>query len=263
MEPLDPKDLKKTTEEIKNQAKATEDLTKSTEAAADATSKLDDATAKAASARKDQIADSKTQAKMAEQFEKVSFTGIFKAKLAMKGFMESISMMDGMKIETKIDGIADLGDAFEKMSTVGFFGARRAKKGMKILGGALVDMQKMTGGPMSVMSSGFGDMAKSMEVMGGMGFFAARRVKKFLKMFIGQLTPFVKDIAGLDTGPALEPIFKMIDGFSKFADKGNKAKKAVKSLAQAMATVMGMKIKMSKRKRAGWGVKRLSARKKD
>jgi len=243
-----PEDLKKTTEELKNQAKATDDLAKSTEAAADATSKLDDASKKAASARKDQIDDAKTQAKMAEQFEKISFGGIFKARMAMKGFMKSLGSLDGKEINAsaKIEGLSDLADAFQKLSTVGFLGARRAKKGMKILGGALVDMQKMAGGPLTMVTTGLGDMSKMMETMGGMGFFAGRRVKKFLSMFISQLTPFMKDISKLDTGPALEPIFKMIDGFSEFADKGNKAKKAVKSLAKAMSTVMGMKIKAGK-----------------
>ena len=158
-----PEDLKKTTEELKNQAKATDDLAKSTEAAADATSKLDDASKKAASARKDQINDSMDLAKTAAAFEKISFGGIFKAKMAMKGFMKSITMMDGMKLEAKIDGIADLGEAFEKMSTVGFLGARRAKKGMKILGGALVDMQKMAGGPLTMVTTGLGDMSGMME----------------------------------------------------------------------------------------------------
>ena len=271
-----PEDLKKATEELKNQAKATDDLAKSTEAAADATSKLDDASKKAVDSGKEEVkltkeqieqkkkladiaakskADNKeaieagkTQATIAKAFEKISFTGIFKARMAMKGFMKSLGSLDGKEINAsaKIEGLSDLADAFQKLSTVGFFGARRAKKGMKILGGALVDMQKMAGGPLTMVTTGLGDMSKMMETMGGMGFFAGRRVKKFLSMFISQLTPFMKDIAGLDTGPALEPIFKMIDGFSEFADKGRKAKKAVKALAEAMATVMGMKIKAGK-----------------
>ena len=126
-----PEDLKKTTEELKNQAKATDDLAKSTEAAADATSKLDDASKKAANARKDQIDDAKTQAKMAAQFEKISFGGIFKARMAMKGFMKSLGSLDGKEINAsaKIEGLSDLADAFQKLSTVGFLGARRAKKG--------------------------------------------------------------------------------------------------------------------------------------
>ena len=269
-----PEDLKKATEELKNQKKATDDLAKSTEAAADATSKLGDAskkavdsgkeevkltkeqieqkkkladiTAKSKADKKEAIEAGKTQATIAKAFEKISFAGIFKARIAMKGFMKSLKTMDGMKIDTKIEGIGDLGEAFSNLSSLSFFGARRAKRGMMILGGALVDMQKMSEGPLSITTTGLDGMGKTMEVMGSMGFFAGRRVKKFLKMFIGQLTPFMKDIAGLDTGPALEPIFKMIDGFSKFADKGRKAKKAVKALAQAMATVMGMKIKMAK-----------------
>ena len=279
--PPDPKDVKKTTEELKNQKKATDDLAKSTEAAADATSKLGDASkkavdsgkeevkltkeqieqkkkladiaAKAKADKKEAIEAGKTQAEIAKSFEKISFVGIFRARIAMKGFLKSLKSMDGMKIDTKIEGIGDLGEAFSKLSSQSFFGARRAKRGLMILGGALVDMQKMSEGPLEVTTAGLDGMGKMVESMGNMGYFAGRRMKKFLKTFIGYLSPFMHDIAKLETGPALDPIFTLIDAFSKFADKGRKANKAVKILAKSIGTLMGMKIKPTKPKKGGIG----------
>ena len=279
--PPDPKDVKKTTEELKNQKKATDDLAKSTEAAADATSKLGDASkkavdsgkeevkltkeqieqkkkladiaAKAKADKKEAIEAGKTQAEIAKSFEKISFVGIFRARIAMKGFLKSLKSMDGMKIDTKIEGIGDLGEAFSKLSSQSFFGARRAKRGLMILGGALVDMQKMSEGPLEVTTAGLDGMGKMVESMGNMGYFAGRRMKKFLKIFIGYLSPFMHDIAKLETGPALDPIFTLIDAFSKFADKGRKANKAVKILAKSIGTLMGMKIKPTKPKKGGIG----------
>ena len=130
-----------------------------------------------------------------------------------------------------------------------------------ILGGALVDMQKMSEGPLEITTTGLGEMSKMIESMGKVGFFAGRRIKKFLKTFIGYLTPFMKDITKLDTGPALEPIFKLIDAFSKFADKGRKANKAVKILAKSIGTLMGMKIKKGKAEKGGVGAEEVEREK--
>jgi hypothetical protein len=277
--PKDPKDIKKVTEETKKQAKANSDAADAAKSAADATKGLADATkeavdagkeevkltkeqieqkkkladiaAKAKADKKEAIEAGKTQAAIAKSFEKISFMGIFKARIAMKGFMKSLKTMDGMKIETKIEGIGDLGEAFSKLSSQSFFGAKRAKRGLMILGGALVSMQKMSEGPLEITTTGLDGMAKMVESMGNMGYFAGRRMKKFLKTFIGYLSPFMHDIAKLETGPALDPVFSLIDAFSKFADKGRKANKSVKILAKSIGTLMGMKIKPTKPEKGG------------
>ena len=277
--PKDPKDVKKATEETKKQAKANRDAADAAKSAADATRGLADETkasvdagkeevkltkeqieqkkklaeiaAKAKADKKEAIEAGKTQAAIAKSFEKISFMGIFKARVAMKGFMKSLKTMDGMKIETKVEGIGDLGEAFSKLSSLSFFGAKRAKRGLMILGGALVGMQKMSEGPLEITTTGLDGMAKMVESMGNMGHFAGRRMKKFLKTFIGYLSPFMHDIAKLETGPSLDPVFKLIDAFSKFADKGRKANKSVKILAKSIGTLMGMKIKKGKDEKSG------------